>query len=491
VKDVDFCSGALLITPRDLFLSVGGFDSQYAPAYYEDADYCLQLWDRGYRVVFQPFSIAIHHEFGSSKAKDAIALQIKNREKFLRKWKEFLKSFDFPDSDKIIFSRERKTDSKRILFIDDMIPDYHLGSGYPRTYRILHLLAEMGYKITFFPLQMPHLIPEIAHSLQLKGVEVLYAETDKKINFEAFIKSRSDYYDIAFVSRPHNMHEVIDHLKKYAIQTAVVYDAEALFSLRDVKLRELNGRHITETEKDKLIQAEVSLVKDANVITTVSKMEKGLFLKYGISSVQILGHVIEPNPTPATFEERKDILFVGGILSDASPNADAVRYFINQILPLVRQKVNCDLYVVGTNQVKTIWDMESDYVHIIGRVNDLTSYYNRCRLFVVPTRYSAGIPLKLLEAAAHGVPAVVTPLTADQLGWQENRDFLVGATPKDFASKVIDIYSNQDIFYSLRQNALDRIREEYSPEVFSKKLVHVLNLALHEKEEGEISALIS
>jgi glycosyltransferase involved in cell wall biosynthesis len=158
---------------------------------------------------------------------------------------------------------------------------------------------------------------------------------------------------------------------------------------------------------------------------------------------------------------------------------------------LVRQKVNCDLYVVGTNQVKTIWDMESDYVHIIGRVNDLTSYYNRCRLFVVPTRYSAGIPLKLLEAAAHGVPAVVTPLTADQLGWQENRDFLVGATPKDFASKVIDIYSNQDIFYSLRQNALDRIREEYSPEVFSKKLVHVLNLALHEKEEGEISALIS
>ena len=32
-----------------------------------------------------------------------------------------------------------------------MIPDYHLGSGYPRTYRMLHLLVEMGYKITFLP----------------------------------------------------------------------------------------------------------------------------------------------------------------------------------------------------------------------------------------------------------------------------------------------------------------------------------------------------
>ena len=60
---------------------------------------------------------------------------------------------------------------------------------------------------------MPHLIPEIARSLQMKGIEVLYTDTDQKINFEAFIKSRSDYYDIAFVSGPHNMHEVISYFK--------------------------------------------------------------------------------------------------------------------------------------------------------------------------------------------------------------------------------------------------------------------------------------
>ena len=108
VKDVDFCSGALLLTPRELFLSLGGFDSRYAPAYYEDVDYCIQIWDRGYRVVFQPFSIAIHHEFGSSKSGDAIALQIKNREKFLKKWKASLEFYGFFDPDKIVFSRDIK-----------------------------------------------------------------------------------------------------------------------------------------------------------------------------------------------------------------------------------------------------------------------------------------------------------------------------------------------------------------------------------------------
>jgi GT2 family glycosyltransferase len=161
VKDVDYCSGALFLTPRELFLSLGKFDSRYAPAYYEDADYCLRLWDKGYKVVFQPFSVAIHHEFGSSKTRDAIKLQSKNREKFLKKWNGILESHDFPQQDKIIFSREHKTDSKRLLFIDDRIPDYNLGTGYPRTYRILQLLTEMGYKITFFPLLKPLLIPEI------------------------------------------------------------------------------------------------------------------------------------------------------------------------------------------------------------------------------------------------------------------------------------------------------------------------------------------
>jgi len=494
VRDVDFCSGALLLTPRELFISLGKFDPRYAPAYYEDADYCLSVWNAGQRVVFQPFAVALHHEYGSSGSDGAIALMQQNHKKFTQKWDSVLAHFDPPIPDRIVFSRDHKTEIKRLLFIDDRIPDYRLGAGFPRTYRMLQMLAEMGYKITFLPLQIAVLAPDIAQTLQRLGIEVFYQRPNtkvdaksiaknptRKIDLDAFLQSRPDYYDIALVSRPHNMQQAMPSLQHYAQQTAIVYDAEALFSLRDIKFMELNNQSISIAEQKKLVQAEVALANDAQVVTTVSFLEKEYFVEHGTLNVQILGHIIEPTPTPATFEERQDILFVGGILSDPSPNADAVRYFTQQILPLVRQEANCELYIVGTNQVKAVWDMESDYVHVIGRVNDLTSYYNRCRLFVVPTRYSAGIPLKLLEAAAHGVPAVVTPLTANQLGWQANRDLLVGETPKDFARKVIDIYSNRDTFYSLRQNALDRIREEYSPEQFRKNLDNVINLAMDEK----------
>ena len=481
VKEVDYCSGALLLTPRHIFLSLGKFDTRYKPAYYEDIDYCLNLWRKGFRVVFQPFAVCIHYEFGSSGMARALALQKINQDKFIRKWQDIFVEFYPRVPANIIPSREHKSNSKRILFIDDRIPDYHLGSGYPRSFRILQVMADAGYRITFLPLQNTGMNPVITHLLQLKGIEVLYTKDGQKIDLVSFLKFRADYYDITFLSRPRNMQDAMIKLINHAKQTTVIYDAEAIFSLKEIKYRELIGKHMTEAEKERLIQNEASLSSGASIVTTATENEKNIFVKYGAASTHVLGDIIEANPTPASFDERRNILFVGGILDYPSPNEDAVLYFLNQIFPLVRKVVECEFYIVGTNNVKAIWDMESNYVHVIGKVEDLIPYYNRCRLFVVPTRYSAGRPYKMIEAAAYGLPAVVTPLIAERLGWRENRDILVGHDAIDFGRKVIELYLNPDIFYSLRQNALDRIREEYNPENFKNNLQHILTLALDKR----------
>jgi GT2 family glycosyltransferase len=65
-RDVPYCSGAFLMTPTSLFAECGRFDPVFMPAYSEDADYCLRLWQQGFRVVFNPGSIILHHETGSS-----------------------------------------------------------------------------------------------------------------------------------------------------------------------------------------------------------------------------------------------------------------------------------------------------------------------------------------------------------------------------------------------------------------------------------------
>ena len=66
VREADYCSGACLLVRRQLFLADGGFDTRYAPAYYEDTDLCFRLRQAGWRVVYQPASVIIHHEGGTA-----------------------------------------------------------------------------------------------------------------------------------------------------------------------------------------------------------------------------------------------------------------------------------------------------------------------------------------------------------------------------------------------------------------------------------------
>lgn len=55
-------TAACLLTPRELFLSLGGFDEQNFSVAYNDVDYCYRLRAAGYRIVYCPTAELIHHE---------------------------------------------------------------------------------------------------------------------------------------------------------------------------------------------------------------------------------------------------------------------------------------------------------------------------------------------------------------------------------------------------------------------------------------------
>ena len=93
VRNVDYCSGALLATPRDLFERLGGFDTRYRPAYYEDTDYCFTVRAHGLQVVCEPASVIVHRE-GASAGTDLDhgmkRHQRLNRATFVDKWRTAL-----------------------------------------------------------------------------------------------------------------------------------------------------------------------------------------------------------------------------------------------------------------------------------------------------------------------------------------------------------------------------------------------------------------
>src|SRR6516162_2232033 len=87
-------------------------------------------------------------------------------------------------------------------------------------------------------------------------------------------------------------------------------------------------------------------------------------------------------------------------------------------------------------------ELEIPGVRLLGQVEDLRPLYDRARLFVSPIRFSAGIPIKVLEAAAAGLPVVGTELMATQLGWKPGVEIEAADNPAQMARKAVALYKN-------------------------------------------------
>jgi glycosyltransferase involved in cell wall biosynthesis len=134
-----------------------------------------------------------------------------------------------------------------------------------------------------------------------------------------------------------------------------------------------------------------------------------------------------------------------------------------------------NLIIAGVMHPGVEEQLDRKSVQIKGVVKDLAGLYDECRLFVAPTRFSAGVPLKIYEASAHGLPVVATTLAGSQLGWQDGEDLLLANDKGAFANSCIRLYQDEDLWKRLRGNALKRVVDECSLELFSARLKTIID----------------
>ena len=254
----------------------------------------------------------------------------------------------------------------------------------------------------------------------------------------------------------------------------VIYDAEAIFAHRQVSQRQLTGTPMSEDEIREAVTSEIHLAQQADYVVTVSAMEREIFRRHGVKGVEVIGHSIETAPAEAAFESREGLLFVGAVYKDTSPNDDSLISFLEEVYPRIRERLgNVPFTVVGVNHSDRIRGMALPPARLMGAVPRLDTVYSQARVFVAPTRYAAGIPHKIHEAAAHGLPVVATSIIAGQLGWTDH-ELAVADTAEAFADSCIKVYSDVRTWTALREAAISRVRRECSPEVFQDGLRRLL-----------------
>jgi len=93
------------------------------------------------------------------------------------------------------------------------------------------------------------------------------------------------------------------------------------------------------------------------------------------------------------------------------PNEDAAIHFAHRVLPLIRRsQPDARFLVVGRNPSRKVQELASiTGVEVTGFVPDVRDYLARATVSVAPFSIAAGIPNKILEAMAFGLPVVATP----------------------------------------------------------------------------------
>jgi len=82
-RDFKILTAACLVIPKKIFEKFGGFDEEFRNGF-EDVDLCLKIFHGGYRLIYTPKAVVVHHE---SVAPGRFRAEDKNFELMMSRWK--------------------------------------------------------------------------------------------------------------------------------------------------------------------------------------------------------------------------------------------------------------------------------------------------------------------------------------------------------------------------------------------------------------------
>lgn len=158
------------------------------------------------------------------------------------------------------------------------------------------------------------------------------------------------------------------------------------------------------------------------------------------------------------------VLFVGSF--GYEPNVDAITWFVDEIWPRVLAlsgRPVC-LRIVGRDAGRVAALTQRQGVESVGEVDDIATAYATATLVVAPLRAGAGTRLKLLEAAAHGVPIVTTTLGNRGLPFEHRRHLLIADDAAGFAAAMLEALADGEAGATRATAALALVQERYDRE---------------------------
>jgi glycosyltransferase involved in cell wall biosynthesis len=179
---------------------------------------------------------------------------------------------------------------------------------------------------------------------------------------------------------------------------------------------------------------------------------------------------LRPTSRPARTRDPRSplrLVFLGNV--GAEPNADAIQFFANDVLPAVRaQSPDVTFDVIGPNP--HLAQKSAPAVRFRGFVENLEAALAEYDVLVAPLRFGGGTKLKVLDAMANRIPVVTTPVGAEGLSVVHREHAWIAERSEIIVEGILRIKRDPALADRLAENAFAHVQERFSNEAIRDRL---------------------
>ncbi len=300
---------------------------------------------------------------------------------------------------------------------------------------------------------------------------------DERFQVERALKPYGFYLSRDFVNfvnshiRQHQTHLVEVNFYPYLnIVRSLPSDVKTLFVQHEIRYirnkRLLEPLKLTENEKtyfEEIKQEEIKYLNLYDKIISLTQTDKDIMHSDGVTVPIAVSPAAVNTPILPHQSWNGKITFIGGY--SHIPNQEGMNWFITHVLPSIRTDCIKSIDVVGAGWPQH-YNTLNPKLHFLGFVEKLEDAISGS-LLIVPILTGSGMRMKILDAAAMGVPFITTSVGVEGLDFRHNESCVIADSAIDFAEAINQLITNADKMLRLACTAQNIFKEKYSVEALS------------------------
>jgi glycosyltransferase involved in cell wall biosynthesis len=167
------------------------------------------------------------------------------------------------------------------------------------------------------------------------------------------------------------------------------------------------------------------------------------------------------------------LLFVGNF--EYPPNAAAVEWAIEEIMPLVWERIPMARIAICGHAMPPAWRARwrDPRIEWRGFVADLAGEQRNSAILLAPLNAGGGSKLKVLEAMAAGLAVVSTPEGVSGLSVRDGREYREGRTAEELAARVTELLPDAGRLAALGDSARAYVQRSHDWRQLTAELVQI------------------